>query len=104
MAFVTARHGRGEAEVEWLSTARTADTVVLYMAAGQAAEIAAALVDSGRPAGTPAILVENASLADERRIASTLAALGGDATPVRGAPLLPAAERALEEARRYWPL
>ena len=37
-------------------------------------------------------------------VLETLAALGGDAAPVRGAPLLPAAERALEEARRYWPL
>jgi acetoin utilization deacetylase AcuC-like enzyme len=37
-------------------------------------------------------------------VLETLAALGADATPVRGAPLLPAAERALEEARRYWPL
>jgi acetoin utilization deacetylase AcuC-like enzyme len=37
-------------------------------------------------------------------VLETLAALGGDAEPPRGAPLQPAVERALEEARRYWPL
>jgi acetoin utilization deacetylase AcuC-like enzyme len=39
-----------------------------------------------------------------RCVVETLAALGADAAAPRGAPLLPAVERAAAQARRYWPL
>lgn len=88
VAFVTARHGPGQPQAEWLATARAADTVALYMASGQAAEIAARLIDDGRPAQTPAVLVENASLAGERRFATTLAGLRDGAAPPFTGPVL----------------
>jgi uroporphyrin-III C-methyltransferase len=75
VAFLTPRVGRGETASEWLPAALGADSIALYMAAGASASIAAALVDAGKPAHTPAVLVENASLEDESRIFTTLAAL-----------------------------
>jgi uroporphyrin-III C-methyltransferase len=80
VAFLTARHGPAQPETEWLAAALAADTVALYMASGQSAQIATRLIEAGKPPQTPAVLVENASLPGERRIATTLGALR------RGAP------------------
>jgi uroporphyrin-III C-methyltransferase len=75
VAFITARRAPGQPENTWLDAARSADTLVLYMAAWQTAEIATALIGAGRREGTPAVVVENASLPNERRLRTTLAAL-----------------------------
>ena len=75
VAFLTARHGDGEEAAEWLAAARAADTVALYMAAGQAGQIATALIRAGRSPETPGVLVENASLEGERRVPTTLGRL-----------------------------
>ena len=72
VAFVTARRAPGQPENAWLDAARSADTVALYMAGWQSAEIAAALIEAGRSPATPAVLVESASLPEERRIKTTL--------------------------------
>jgi len=98
VAFVTARHGPGEPEAEWLAVARAADTVALYMASGQAAEIAAQLVSAGRAADTPAVLVENASLPGERRLATTLAALRDQPVPRFAGPVLLAVGEVFRDA------
>jgi uroporphyrin-III C-methyltransferase len=45
------------------------------MGAGQAAQIAAALIAAGKPATTPIAIVESASLAESRRVFATLASL-----------------------------
>ncbi len=60
MTFLTPRVGRDETASEWLPAALGADTVVLYMAAGAASSIAAALIEGGKPATTPVALVESA--------------------------------------------
>ncbi len=52
-----------------------ADTAVLYMALGQAKEIAEILEAHGMSPSTPVVLVENASLPDSRHIGSTLRGL-----------------------------
>lgn len=75
VTFVTARVGAGEAANNWAASVAQADTAVIYMGVGQAAEIAAALLAAGVPAATPAVIVENASLPQERRIALTLCEL-----------------------------
>ena len=75
VTFVTARVGAGEAANNWAASAAQADTAVIYMGVGQAAEIAAALSAAGVPAATPAVIVENASLPQERRFALTLSEL-----------------------------
>lgn len=72
VVFVTARVGAGEAPSEWAKNAAAADTAVIFMGAGQAQEIAAALLAAGAPRDLPVLVVENASLPDSRRIALTL--------------------------------
>ena len=98
IAFVTARHGRGEAEVEWIAAARSADTVALYMAAGQAREIAAALIAAGKSPDMPIALVENASLGGERRMFGSLASLGVTPLPSLAGPVLMLVGEVLGEA------
>jgi uroporphyrin-III C-methyltransferase len=99
VAFVTARHGPGEPETEWLAVARAADTVALYMAGGQAREIAARLIEAGKAAATPAVLVESASLPGERRWKTTLAALRDNAVPGASGPVLVALGEVFRDAR-----
>jgi uroporphyrin-III C-methyltransferase len=72
VAFVTARIGEGEAPSAWAQNAAAADTAVIYMGAGQAEAVAAALITAGAPRDLPVLVVENASLPDARRIALTL--------------------------------
>jgi uroporphyrin-III C-methyltransferase len=75
VAFLTPRVGIGETASRWLPAALGADTVVLYMAAGAAQEVATQLIAAGRGAQTPAALVESATLAGERRLLTTLGEL-----------------------------
>lgn len=72
VAFVTPRVGKGEAPSGWTSTVAAADTSVIYMGAGQAAEITRALLAAGVRPDTPVLVAENATLPQTRRIALTL--------------------------------
>jgi uroporphyrin-III C-methyltransferase len=72
VAFVTARVGEGEAPSNWAKHAAAADTAVVYMGAGQAEGVAAALLASGAPRDLPVLVVENATLPQSRRVAITL--------------------------------
>ncbi|HUP98111.1 MAG TPA: uroporphyrinogen-III C-methyltransferase [Usitatibacter sp.] len=83
VTFLTPRVGKDESPSAWVEAAKGADTVALYMAAGASVEIASALIAAGKPGATPALLVENASLGDERRTLTTLEILA--ATPLRRA-------------------
>jgi uroporphyrin-III C-methyltransferase len=62
----------GQPKNDWVRSVAAADTAVIYMGAGDAAEIAAALIAHGVPRDTPAAIVENASLPEVRRILLTL--------------------------------
>jgi uroporphyrin-III C-methyltransferase len=75
VAFVTPRVGAGEAASEWARAAAAADTAVIYMGAGQAKAIAAALLAAGAPRDLPVLVIENASLPTVRQVALTLADL-----------------------------
>ena len=88
VAFLTPRVGRDEAASAWLPAAMGADTVVLYMAAGAAQSIAAALIAAGKPADLPAVLVESATLPGEQRLFTTLAALAAEALPRAQGPVV----------------
>lgn len=72
VAFVTARVGESEAPSAWAQNAAAADTAVIYMGAGQAAAVAAALIAAGAPRDLPVLVVESASLPNSRHIALTL--------------------------------
>src|SRR5579871_1283661 len=89
VTFVTGHAAAGgEPDLDWVSLARPNHTVVIYMGVSTAAPIAARLMDAGRAGSTPALIVENASLPDERRIATTLAGLAEAAETVSGPGLL----------------
>lgn len=89
VTFATPRVGEGEDVGDWAPAAVHADTAALYMAAGQAAEIARILEAEGMPASTPVVLVENASLPNARQIGTTLHGLQqGLPEPTEGPALL----------------
>jgi uroporphyrin-III C-methyltransferase len=72
VAFVTPRVGEGERPSNWVGTALAADSVAIYMGAGEAAAISFALIQAGKPADTPLALVEDASLPSRRVQYATL--------------------------------
>jgi uroporphyrin-III C-methyltransferase len=89
VTFVTGHASNGaEPDLDWASLARPNQTVVIYMGLSQAAPIAARLMAAGRAASTPALIVENASRPDERRVATSLLGLAEAASGLSGPALL----------------
>jgi uroporphyrin-III C-methyltransferase len=89
VTFVTGHAAAGgEPDLDWPSLARPNQTVVIYMGVSTAGRIAARLMVTGRAGSTPALIVEDASLPTERRVATTLAGLAGAAEAVSGPALL----------------
>jgi len=89
VTFVTGHAAKGgEPDLDWESLAKANQTVVIYMGLSMAAPIAARLMGAGRAGSTPALIVENASRADERRIVTTLAGLAEAAAGLSGPALL----------------
>jgi uroporphyrin-III C-methyltransferase len=76
VTFVTPRRGAGEEGHDWAHSALAADTCAIYMGVGEAAQIAATLMSRGASPDLPVVIVESASLPEERRIAARLADLG----------------------------
>ena len=81
VAFVTPRVGAGERQSSWIEAALAADTVAIYMAAGEAEAIARMLIEAGKPARTPVAIVERASLPDVKVSFATLERLGALQAP-----------------------
>lgn len=76
VAFVTPRVARGAADCDhWADAAAAADTAVIYMGAGCAAEVRDALTRRGAPLSRPVRIVENASSPTERVLTGVLADL-----------------------------
>jgi uroporphyrin-III C-methyltransferase len=91
VAFVTPRIGAGETAVNgWVDALAGSDAGAIYMGAGDAAALAAALIEAGKPASLPVAIVENASLLESRTVHTTLAALvqGSGLNPTGPAVLL----------------
>ena len=97
VAFLTPRVGRGEAASAWLPAALGADTVALYMAAGASQSIASQLIAGGKPACTPAVLVESATLPGERQVFTTLAQLAAEPLPRAEGPVVMAVGEVFRE-------
>ena len=72
VAFLTTRAAAGERPNDWVKVALAADTVVIYMGAGEAEAIAQALIGAGKSPATPVAIVEHASLPGVRKLAGTL--------------------------------
>ncbi|WP_372784714.1 uroporphyrinogen-III C-methyltransferase [Phenylobacterium sp.] len=89
VTFVTGHAAKGgEPDLDWESLARPNQTVVIYMGLSMATPIAARMMAAGRAGSTPALIVENASRADERRLVTTIAGLAEAAATVEGPALL----------------
>lgn len=88
VTFATPRIGPHEVESDWLASTAAADSAVLYMAAGQAPQIASALIAAGRAGTTPVAIVENATLENERRIFTNLLGLTASALNCEGPAVL----------------
>ncbi len=103
VTFVTGHASNGaEPDLDWESLAKANQTVVIYMGLSQAAPIAARLLGAGRASSTPALIVENASRADERRVVTTLAGLAAAAASLSGPALLIVGEAmALAQANTF---
>ncbi len=88
VTFVTGHAAHGAPDLDWTSLARANQTVVIYMGLTTAGLIAERLVAAGRDAATPALIVVNASRADEGRYPTTLGKLAQVAEGLSGPALL----------------
>lgn len=89
VTFVTGHAASGETpDLDWASLAKANHTVVIYMGLSTAAGIAGRLMAAGRAGATPALIVENASRAGERRVVTDLTGLAAAAADVSGPALL----------------
>jgi uroporphyrin-III C-methyltransferase len=89
VTFVTGHAASGgEPDLDWASLSRPNQTLVIYMGVSTARAIAARLMAAGRGGAVPALIVEKASLQDERRIVTTLADLADAAAEISGPALL----------------
>lgn len=75
VSFITPRTGKGENAHDWARSALAADTCAIYMGVGEAAQIAATLMERGASPDLPVVVLENASLPDQRSVALRLADL-----------------------------
>jgi uroporphyrin-III C-methyltransferase len=75
VTFATPRVAPDARESGWDEAVANADTAAIYMGAGEAAQVAAALLARGKPGSLPVVAVENASLPNARRWYTTLAGL-----------------------------
>ncbi|HWA22244.1 MAG TPA: siroheme synthase CysG [Caulobacterales bacterium] len=79
VTFVTGHAKTGGAlDLDWKALASANHTLAIYMGAANVAEVSARLLDAGRAAQTPALIVENGTRADQRLIRSTLGELVAD--------------------------
>lgn len=89
VTFVTGHAARGEEpDLDWPALGRGNETVVVYMGLSTAPLIASRLIEAGRQPSTPVLVVESASLPDERRLLTNLAELGGSVEGLDGPAIL----------------
>ena len=89
LTFVTGHAAKGgEPQLDWAGLARPNQTVVIYMGLTTAPVIAARLMAAGRQGSTPVLVVEKASLEDERRVLTCLVDLARDVEGLDGPAIL----------------
>jgi uroporphyrin-III C-methyltransferase len=103
VVFATPRHGEGESPSQWARAAASADTAVLYMAAGDAEGVRKSLLEEGLHPDTPVAIVESASL-NSKVFTAPLKELPAIASLCTGGPALLLIGEVLRElAQRYLP-
>ncbi len=81
VTFITGhdRDGNAPHSVDWAHMARGSQMLVIYMAMVHLAEIAGQLLAGGRQEGEPVLIVQNATLPDQRSLETTLGKAARDA-------------------------
>lgn len=73
LTFITAHAGAGERlDIDWNSVADPKSTLAIYMGKKAASQIAINLMNAGLNGETPALIVENASMPNERLVQTRL--------------------------------
>lgn len=104
VTFVTGHAAKGETpDLDWSALGRGNETVVIYMGVSTAPLIAARRPASISRAATPVLVVENASLPDERRIVTTLDKVGDAVEGLEGPAILIVGEVAALAAEQSEP-
>lgn len=100
VAFVTPTVARGALNGSaWARAAAAAETAVIYMGAGQAERVSAALVELGVPAHRPIALVEDASNSNQKTMRGVLADLPALARTLGDGPALIIVGEAMAEVQ-----
>ena len=86
VVFATPRQAMGSVDNTWARAVAAADTAVLYMAAGQADQVSAALIHEGVPGERTVAIVENVSLAETRCRICTVASMAHAAKNLGSGP------------------
>ncbi|MEP7350684.1 MAG: uroporphyrinogen-III C-methyltransferase [Sphingorhabdus sp.] len=85
LTFITAHARAGEPlDLDWHLLADPQSTLAIYMGKAAATEIAKSLISAGLTVDTPALIVENASLPDERLIHTALGRMADTVKLVSG--------------------
>ncbi|MHA1566605.1 MAG: siroheme synthase CysG [Alphaproteobacteria bacterium] len=75
VTFVTGHGSDGEPDVDWSALSAANHTLVIYMAAGRAGQLAAKLTQHGLKATTPVAIIENGTRPDQQVWTGQLAGL-----------------------------
>ncbi|HWQ15884.1 MAG TPA: uroporphyrinogen-III C-methyltransferase [Roseiflexaceae bacterium] len=70
--------GSSAAHTDLAALARGADTLVVLMGVGRLAQLAEQIVSAGRPADTPAAVIQWGTTADQETVVGTLATIAGE--------------------------
>src|SRR5919109_5394169 len=81
VAFVTGHEDaeKDQSALDWHALAAFPGTLVFYMGARNLDRLAARLIEHGRSAAEPAVVIERGSLPDQRSVSGTLAEIAGRA-------------------------
>jgi uroporphyrinogen III methyltransferase/synthase len=83
VALITGQEGRGKADppIDYASLASFPGTLVFYMGVTTVKQWSRALLDGGKPADTPAVIIRRCSLPDQLTVRTTLGELSDQLTP-----------------------
>lgn len=99
VTLVTPRVGSGKAHSDWSAALQPGETSAIYMAAREAAKVAATLRSKGFPDETPVVVVESASLPQRRSVRGELRDLAALAANPGDGPALILIGESMRKAR-----
>jgi uroporphyrin-III C-methyltransferase/precorrin-2 dehydrogenase/sirohydrochlorin ferrochelatase len=104
LQFVTAHGAETMDHVDWRALARPGQTLVVYMGVAIAGKVQDRLLAARQPPSTPAAIIENGTLADQRVIVTDLGSLARSVTlhDIRSPALLVIGEVAALATRLSW--